>query len=285
MIRAFSRKMLVSGGLGRSCSTQPPMPVSINAGGKLFTSSMSTLCDRFPQSTLASTVKAHVESSNKGTPLFVDVDSAVFDEVLEFLRSGIPSDSAAQTERFQKSLGVAVEAFGLEEYYSPKKAIIQSDNSAVVLPSVLFVQVSDSIQMDQGHKRHAITITFGADGFHLRKLCSRVRKSLNDQLSSTFWQCYQTNERAVFLVTSKLAGGTADLLTTTLSQCILEHTENDMGYELSTSTVALTPDIKNLNVRMFIHSYIFRKKCGSGNVGSAPTVSPQTTPSDDSWPE
>ena len=282
-MRTFSRRSAFAAQL-RACSSVPMPPVSINAGGKHFTASYATLCDRFPQSSLASSVRAHVESK-VDTPMFVDMDGAVFEEILEFLRTGVAVSSlSGRSDRFSSSLTVALETLGLQDFYStetPNKQLVRAEG-VPILPKILFVQVSDSIQMDQGHKRHAISVTFGADGLELRKLCSSVRRSLNDQLSSTFWQCYQTNERAVFLVTSKLAGGTADLLTTSLSQCILEHLEEDMGYTLVSSNVALTPDIKNLNVRMFIQSYVFRRSVSN----SAPTQPPKAREElKDNWPE
>lgn len=131
----------------------------------------------------------------------------------------------------------------------------ETPSSADVLkfPDVCVVQVCD-----QGVKRHALTITFGSDGFHLRQLTQRIRRDLEGLISSTYWQCYQTNEEAAFFVTTKTANGTADLLTTSVTQQLVEHTES-MGYFLASSHVTLSPDVVHTSVWMLIHNFTFRR--------------------------
>mmetsp|Transcript_52604 Transcript_52604/g.60446 ORF Transcript_52604/g.60446 Transcript_52604/m.60446 type:complete len:226 (-) Transcript_52604:43-720(-) len=135
---------------------------------------------------------------------------------------------------------------------------VNAPEGVVSLPDVCVVQLCDHMQHDQGVKRHALTISYGADGFQLRGLTKRIRKDLHTQLASTYWQVYQTNERAAFFVTTKVANGTADLMTTSITQQVIEHTER-MGYSLTSSYVTLSPDVVHTNVRMLIHNFIFRR--------------------------
>lgn len=134
----------------------------------------------------------------------------------------------------------------------------KEESAVIELPGVCTVQLCDHMQHDQGMKRHAITITYGCDGYQLRLLAQRIRRQLNTQLSSTYWQCYQTNERAVFFTTTKVANGAADIMTTALIQQVVEHTEQ-MGYHLVNSYVTLSPDVVHTSVRMLIHGMIFRR--------------------------
>ncbi|EPY34953.1 potassium voltage-gated channel [Angomonas deanei] len=114
-----------------------------------------------------------------------------------------------------------------------------------------------------------MTITYGSDGFHLRELTRRIRHDLNGQLSSTFWQCYQTGERAAFFTTTKVANGAADILTTSITQQVITHTEG-MGYHLVSSYVTLSPDVVHTSVRMLIHNFIFRRvQLGTLEMGDA----------------
>ncbi|EPY28484.1 potassium voltage-gated channel [Strigomonas culicis] len=158
----------------------------------------------------------------------------------------------------------SLDAWGLLPHIGPSAdaAGPPADDEAaadrVALPDVCVVQLCDHVQHDQGVKRHAMTITYGADGFHLRELARGIRRDLNTQLSSTFWQCYQTGERAAFFATTKVANGAADILTTSILQQVVAHTER-MGYHLASSYVTLSPDAVHTSVRMLIHNLIFRR--------------------------
>lgn len=292
--------------------------VSVNAGGRLFQTSASTL-QRFPTTAFAqafagaasrsgmqpsavspkrrgSAAKSARSKKRGGSaapvfgsgaaqtqyaaeqPVFVDVDPAVFESVLNFLRIGsmtLPTNNEplrSAIVHYLTETGLLPHAFPsvaanedssrqddatAAEQGNSGEAPKDQDN-VVVLPDVCVVQLCDHMQHDQGVKRHAITISYGADGFCLRNLAKRIRRDLNTQLASTYWQVYQTNERAAFFVTTKVANGTADLMTTSITQQVIEHTEK-MGYSLASSYVTLSPDVVHTNVRMLIHNFIFRR--------------------------
>jgi hypothetical protein len=85
-----------------------------------------------------------------------------------------------------------------------------------------------------------------------------VRKDLRGLLSAAHWQMYQTHERAAFFVCSRINNSTADLLLTSVSQRVVEHSER-MGYTLQSSYVTLSPDAVRSSVRLFVHNFIFRR--------------------------
>lgn len=242
--------------------------VKINAGGRTFQTYLSTLT-RFPDSSFAKMLQGKLSSVTKGTELathaedavsevFLDVSPDVFERVLGFLRTDsvfLPTDN----EALRADLVHYLHKWDLLPHaFPPAPTDAGEDAELVALPDVCVVQLCDHMQHDQGVKRHAMTITYGADGFQLRELIKSIRKDLNMQLSSTYWQCYQTNERAAFFTTTKVANGSADLLTTSITQQIIAHTES-MGYHLTTSYVTLSPDIIHTSVRMLIHSFVFRR--------------------------
>lgn len=242
--------------------------VKINAGGRGFQTYMSTLL-RFPDTGFAklfdgklpspSTGNGTTDGNGDSSEVFLDVNPDVFERVLGFLRTQklfLPTDN----ETLRADLVHHLNKWDLLPYaFPPAPVSLSSDATELVqLPDVCVVQLCDHMQHDQGVKRHAMTITYGADGFHLRELTKSIRRDLNGQLSSTYWQCYQTNERAAFFTTTKVANGAADLLTTSITQQVIAHTEA-MGYHLTSSYVTLSPDIVHTSVRMLIHNFIFRR--------------------------
>ncbi|KAH9589451.1 Potassium channel tetramerization-type BTB domain [Trypanosoma melophagium] len=228
----------------------------INAGGQRFETFFSTL-QRFPNTAFAKMFPLP-PAGRRSREFFLDVTPQVFECVLSFLRTNqmnLPRDN----EQLREELVHSLNHWGLLEHAFP--ASNQTDGSnlhPVELPDICVVQICDHMQHDQGVKRHALTITYGADGFQLRLLTQRIRSDLEKQLSSTYWQCYQTNGRAAFFVTTKVANGTADLLTTSVTQQIIEHTES-IGYSLVSSYVTLSPDVVHTSVRMLIHNFTFRR--------------------------
>ena len=206
--------------------------------------------------------------------VFLDVNPVVFEHVLDFLRTG-DINLPVNDEKLRRGVVHQLDEWGLTSFAFPavptsEDAASQADGNSgaskpgelppghVRLPDVCVVQMCDHMQHDQGVKRHALTITYGSDGFTLKSLCKAIRKDLSSQLASTYWQCYQTNERAAFFVTTKVANGTADLMTTSITQQVIQHTEL-MGYSLVSSYVTLSPDVVHTSVRMLIHNLIFRR--------------------------
>ncbi|KAK7197928.1 potassium voltage-gated channel [Novymonas esmeraldas] len=260
--------------------------VTINVGGRHFQTRLSTLL-RFPDTTFAKLfdglAPAPVSSATtataasapfsppalEGEDVFVDANPDVFEKVLGFLRSS-HIQLPVHDDGLRAELVHHLNSWDLMPHVFPATsppADADADAAAaeggerpllVELPDVCVVQLCDHMQHDQGVKRHAMTITYGADGFQLRKLTQMIRRDLNMQLSSTYWQCYQTNERAAFFATTKVANGAADILTTSITQQVVQHTER-MGYHLSSSYVTLSPDVVHTSVRMLIHNFIFRR--------------------------
>ncbi|KAF8283549.1 potassium voltage-gated channel [Trypanosoma cruzi] len=227
----------------------------INAGGRVFETQFSTLL-RYPNTPFAKMFPLPA-GGRKKCEYFVDVTPEVFESVLSFLRTSqlhLPKEN----EQLRAEIVHCLNIWGLLEHVFPAAPDDTSGSDIVELPGICVVQICDHMQHDQGVKRHALTITFGADGFHLRRLTQRIRRDLEGLISSTYWQCYQTNERAVFFVTTKVANGTADLLTTSVNQQVIEHTEA-MGYSLASSYVTLSPDIVHTSVRMLVHNFTFRR--------------------------
>jgi hypothetical protein len=256
--------------------------VKVNVGGKLFQTRLSTLL-RYPDTSFAKMFEGLTSSSaatsqqhqqqpslsssvaSADEDIFVDANPAVFEKVLSFLRTD-QIQLPVNDEGLRAELVSNLNAWDLMGYAFPSTAAAgdggaEGDDDAaqsIELPDVCVVQLCDHMQHDQGVKRHAMTITYGADGFQLRKLTQMIRRDLNQQLSSTYWQCYQTNERAAFFATTKVANGAADILTTSITQQVIEHTEK-MGYHLTSSYVTLSPDVVHTSVRMLIHNFIFRR--------------------------
>ncbi|KAG5507120.1 hypothetical protein JKF63_05866 [Porcisia hertigi] len=252
--------------------------VTVNVGGRFFQTRLSTLL-RFPDTSFAkmfeglAPVGASASTSLQPPPppppplskesedVFLDVNPDVFDRVLRFLRTNhieLPRDN----EGLRAEIVHHLNTWDLMPHAFPA---CTADGSAqglksdlVELPDVCVVQLCDHMQHDQGVKRHAMTITYGVDGFQLRKLTQMIRRDLNLQLSSTYWQCYQTSERAAFFATTKVANGAADILTTSITQQVVQHTER-LGYHLVTSYVTLSPDVVHTSLRMLIHNFIFRR--------------------------
>ncbi|KPA82928.1 putative mitochondrial potassium voltage-gated channel [Leptomonas pyrrhocoris] len=256
--------------------------VKVNVGGKRFQTRLSTLL-RYPDTSFAKMFKGLTSSSSataQQTPssslaatdspteesedVFVDANPNVFEKVLSFLRTN-HIQLPVNDEGLRAELVSNLNAWDLMPYAFPSSASagdsqVDASGSAqtMELPDVCVVQLCDHMQHDQGVKRHAMTITYGSDGFQLRRLTQMIRRDLNQQLSSTYWQCYQTNERAAFFATTKVANGAADILTTSITQQVIEHTEK-MGYHLTSSYVTLSPDVVHTSVRMLIHNFVFRR--------------------------
>ncbi|CBH16873.1 potassium voltage-gated channel, putative [Trypanosoma brucei gambiense DAL972] len=235
----------------------------INAGGRRFETLFSTL-HRYPDTPFAQLfpLPGRGARQHRGREFFLDVTPHVFEYILGFLRTN-QLNLPAENLQIRAEVVYSMNQWGLLEHAFPPEVIEDGEGcstggAVVKLPDVCVVQVCDHMQHDQGVKRHALTITYGADGFQLRSLIRRVRRDLERQLSSTYWQCYQTNERAAFFVTTKVANGTADLLTTSVTQQLVEHTES-MGYSLASSYVTLSPDVVHTSVRMLIHNFTFRR--------------------------
>ncbi|CCW64744.1 unnamed protein product [Phytomonas sp. EM1] len=250
--------------------------IKVNAGGRIFQTYLSTLL-RFPETKFANfflpaqieaTGKAykhkHDEQNASSDEIFLDVNPDVFDLVLNFLRTNIMR-LPTHNDALRSDLVFHLNMWDLMPHAFPPLQVADGEGDAseearsmVVLPDVCVVQLCDHLYHDQGVKRHALTITYGADGFQLRGLTQSIRRDLTQQLSSTFWQCYQTNERAAFFTTTKIANGAADLLTTSVTQQVIQHTEQ-LGYHLTSSYITLSPDVVHVSVRMLIHNLIFRR--------------------------
>ncbi|RNF03075.1 potassium voltage-gated channel [Trypanosoma conorhini] len=227
----------------------------INAGGRVFETNFSTLL-RYPNAPFAKLFPLPA-SGRKKCKYFLDVAPQAFECVLSFLRTNqlrLPKEN----EQLRAEIVHCLDVWGLLEHAFPAAPQDTCGSDVVELPDICVVQICDHMQHDQGVKRHALTITFGANGFQLRRLTHRIRRDLEGLISSTYWQCYQTNERAAFFVTTKVANGTADLLTTSVTQQLIEHTEA-MGYSLVSSYVTLSPDVVHTSVRMLVHSFTFRR--------------------------
>lgn len=246
--------------------------VKVNVGGRYFQTRLSTLL-RFPDTAFAKMFaglgSASALPSTPSPPpqptesedVFVDANPDVFEKVLGFLRTNriqLPLND----EGLRAELVHHLNSWDLMPHAFPASAAdgaVEGEEAHLIeLPDVCVVQLCDHMQHDQGVKRHAMTITYGADGFQLRKLTQMIRRDLNQQLSSTYWQCYQTNERAAFFATTKVANGAADILTTSITQQVVQHTER-LGYHLAASYVTLSPDVVHTSVRMLIHNFIFRR--------------------------
>lgn len=290
--------------------------VRVNAGGRVFQTLPATLL-KYPQTAFGKTVQSalsitpaaslappdHLDAGSLSVPssavdeVFFDTDPRVFELVMAFLRTGrmvLPTDDESlrnEVMHFLSEQQLLEHAFP-RVYVPPDEGSTDSpdaarteggssDETALVLPDVCVVQLCDHMQHDQGVKRHAVTISYGADGFQLRGLAKRIRKDLNTQLASTYWQVYQTNERAAFFVTTKVANGTADLMTASINQQVITHTES-MGYSLTSSYVTLSPDVVHTNVRMLIHNFIFRRvRMPSPETGDALAILLQSEESSD----
>ena len=199
--------------------------------------------------------------TNEGAKeLFMDLNPQVFEIVLDFLRTGritLPTDNDA----LRAAVVWQLEQWGLtDDAFPPMPVEPTADGEAreVALPDVLVVQLFDHMQHEQGVKRHAMTITFGSDGFRLKNMCKTIRGDLNTQLSQSYWQIYQTNERSAFFVCTRISNGSADLLMTSVSQRVISHAES-MGYAIQSSYITLSPDVQHTSVRMFVHNFIFRR--------------------------
>lgn len=272
--------------------------VLINAGGKVFETTLKTLSrfpnTKFAQlfSHLPAEQEPHLGAGTacgtgtdpllggggcslhtSGSPsqeIFLDVCPRVFERVLNFLRTqrlvlpvndlSFRGDLIHQLDEWELlpcafSSTQGGDAVGEEEEGEGEG---DGESPPLPLPDVCVVQLLDTMSLEAGVRRHALTVTFGADGFQLRPLTIAIRRDLRHQLSSTYWQVHQTGERSLFFATTRVADGAAALLTTSVQQQVVTHTEG-LGYTLVSSTVTISPDPVHASVRLFLQQLIFRR--------------------------
>jgi hypothetical protein len=244
----------------------PPPPGAAAKGGKGKGAKKAQGMARREAAAVADALQGHPISAlcctTGDAELFIDLNPQVFEVILDFLRTGrigLPTDN----DPLRAAIVHQLDLWGLTDAAFPPVPVDEqpSDDAAaklVALPDVLVVQCFDHMQHEQGVKRHAMTITFGSDGFRLKNMCKTIRADLNTQLAASYWQIYQTNERSAFFVCTRISNGSADLLLTSVSQRVISHAEA-MGYSIQSSYVTLSPDVVHTNVRMFIHNFIFRR--------------------------
>ena len=115
------------------------------------------------------------------------------------------------------------------------------------------------------------------------------RRTSAGLLSSSYWQIYQTHERSLCFISTRIANNTADLLTTSIVQRVIEHVERELSashgggaakqmypYRLVSSYITLSPDVQHTNTRMLIHNLIFRRTAPNSAVVAAQPVSAST---------
>lgn len=266
--------------------------VAINAGGRLFQTTLATL-NRFPDSKLSRMVSKGTspacfrsigvttpqdglpsiqpaEPTPSSSPCFIDVCPRVFERILNFLRTGqmrLPTHDLSLRADVVHQLtawDLLHHAFPASHHDNSHNGGEKEDDPSslppplIVLPDVCVVLLADTLSLDGGVRRHALTITYGSEGFDLHTLTRRVRNQLRPLLSSTYWQIHQTSERAAFFATTKVTDAVGALLTTTINQQVLEHTEA-MGYHLASSYTTLSPDPVHTSVRLLLHHFIFRR--------------------------
>lgn len=228
-------------------------------------------------------------SKNESSEVFLDVCPKVFERVLNFLRTKVlflPTDDislrgdlvhqlrewelldkafpSTPEEPLRDSLlscngtDVNSDPFHLSKNDGKMEDLESNVSLEHPLPDVCTVQMLDSMSVDAGVRRHALTITFGTDGFHLRELAKRIRSDLRELLSATYWQVHQTGERSVFFATTRVADGAAALLTTSILQQVITHTEN-MGYALTSTSSTISPDPVHVSVRLLLQQFVFRR--------------------------
>lgn len=209
--------------------------------------------------------------------VFIDVCPRVFERVLNFLRTKtihLPTDDLSLRgdlihqlrawdlldKAFPSVSDNVNEAEADESENDPNwdSNSNDADEDSLPLPDVCVVQLMDSMSVEAGVRRHALTITYGCDGFQLRALTQHIRHDLRPLLSSTYWQVHQTGERSVFFATTRVADGAASLLTTSIQQQVVAHTEA-MGYTLTSSNVTVSPDPVHASVRILLQQFIFRR--------------------------
>ena len=224
----------------------------LNVGGKFFTTLRSTL-ERSP---VLLDQLAHLprDPSNPSVP-FLDMDPAVFRYVLHYLRTG---DRAALRPRTPLLASGIYHTLAAWEILPKCMKTSHEKTSEQQPPNRLVVHLCDQFQQDVGVKRHGISICYGSPGFAVSALTRRIRKELRSQLASTYWQIHKTHERAAFFQCTKIPTGTADLLLTTVTQQVIEHTESQ-GYSLDNSYVTMTPDPGHLQIRLILHCLLFKR--------------------------
>lgn len=229
-----------------------------------------------------------VLSDRTSRELFLDVSPRVFERVLNFLRTKtlfLPIDDLAlrgdlvfqlrewelldkafPPTRLENAMNFSTNnsdsnssnPFNLANKEEQIRDLDSSISLAFPLPDVCTVQLLDSMSVDAGVRRHALTITFGSDGFQLKELTKQIRGDLRNLLSATYWQVHQTGERSVFFATTRVADGAAAMLTTSVLQQVVTHTET-MGYVLTSSSSTISPDPVHVSVRLFLQQLVFRR--------------------------
>eukprot|EP00796_Vickermania_ingenoplastis_P012324 gene12324-8455_t len=214
-------------------------------------------------------------SSGPSPDVFLDVSPRVFERVLQFLRTSrlvlpgaedlcLRGDLVHQLREWEllpHAFAAQAAGSGAADDAGTDGGNLEAEaevGTLVRLPDVCAVQLLDTMSLEAGVRRHALTITYGADGFHLRDLTRRIREDLQPLLSSTYWQVHQTGERSIFFATTRVADGAAALLTTSLQQQVLEHTEH-LGYTLMNSQMTISQDPVHVSVRLWAHQLLFRR--------------------------
>ena len=229
-----------------------------------------------------------VDDTGDVPSLFVDAAPAAVESVLGWLRTGEPLALPTAPGPLRSGLVHALERCGLLDAALPGPrgpsaavpassdgvtaalapvtdgALVAADGGgagrkgAGAPPEVLMVQLSDHLTHDAGVKRHAMNITYGSDGFRMKALARRIRGDLSRQLAASYWQVYQSHERCCTFMSTRVANASADVLLTSVAQRVIEHTEL-AGYQLVSSYVTLSPDVQHTSVRLYIHTFLFRR--------------------------
>eukprot|EP00759_Apiculatamorpha_spiralis_P031410 PhF_6_TR3304/c0_g1_i2/m.4658 len=155
----------------------------LNAGGRYFNTLQSTL----QKCAILHDSLPSLPKDPNGVP-FLDIDPKVFAHVLHFLRTGDVSRPRSEL------IASGVKHQLVEWKLIPPQPLKTKEGK--VLPNLLICNIADQFQQDAGVKRHGINVTYGCDGMDTSRLARRIRKDLNSQLSSTYWQVHKTHERA-----------------------------------------------------------------------------------------
>eukprot|EP00760_Papus_ankaliazontas_P034003 PhM_4_TR684/c0_g1_i1/m.41128 len=250
----FSRTTLLLARRSNSSEDTTPKPTptptritKLRVGNTTFAVTEATLSN---SPALCDYISKCPRTSKTNIP-FLDMDPQVFRPVLSVLRSGYLPEKAHGNPAVMEALETFCPRGEQED--EGEESHVEKDRR----PRTLVVHLADQFQQEVGVKRHALNITFGTDGFRVGELCRSVRKDLRGQIASTYWQMHQSHERSAAFLCTKIPNGTADLVLTTLTQHVINHTEK-FGYKLDNAYVTMTPDPGHTKVRMLLHVLVFR---------------------------